>query len=1711
MLSIHKRICVLFGIFVFFSPSLIFAQKWTTKTSMPTARRDLTVSAAGDKIYAIGGLTPSYQYSTANEEYDPSLNSWTSKASIPVSYYYLKSDTVGGKIYVVGREIPISVYEYNPSTNTWTAKSGTTSDRSEYSLASANGKLYIFGGYDNNQTLDTVEEYDPVLETWTTKTSMPTPRSGAAAVAYNGKIYLVGGERTVGFISVFVDSVHVYDPDTDSWEAKGPIPTSRRNLQAQVVDGKLYAIGGYSESYESTVEEFDLVSETWAVSDTMLTARESFGTSIVNNKIYSVGGIGGASSSILSTNEEFNPANPHVPLGLTAVADDGEVNLIWNSNTDTDILQYNIYRSTTNGFSPVPGDSIGRSFHPDTTYTDNSVNNATTYYYRVASIDSNFNMSDYSNQVSATPRDTILPDAPANLAAQPDYEIVTLTWDANSEQDLDYYQIYRSLIPGFTPSVSDSAAIVLKPATSYIDSFLTNYQTYYYVISAFDSSGNESSFSSEVNATPFDSIAPAIPQNLTATGQHHQDSLHWNFVSDADLYYYKIYRSQTGGFTPSSSDSIGIILKPDSTYIDTVVIPGQTYYYIVSAVDSNFNESGFSNEASAVPIDTLAPGIPQNLAVTSGDRFLDLSWDSNAESDMFYYTIYKSRTNGFTPSSSDSIAAIVFPDSTYRDSTVLVDSTYYYVIAAVDSYFNQSDFSAQASGVPYDSTGPAAPQNLTATGGQDHIALVWDPNTENDLLKYIIYRNTSSGFNPSSSDSVTVVFYPDTTYNDSSVINYTTYYYKIAAVDSFNNIGTFSNEASASSFDTLAPAAPQNLAASSGNKQVDLIWDQNTEPDMLYYVVYRSLNNGFTPTSGDSIGVVTFTDTTYTDNSVFNDITYYYKVAAADSSYNYSDFSNQASATPAPVTDYTWQTKSPMNNARSGPISGTINGKIYTVGGWTGAARTPVVEEYDHETNTWAAKTSMISDREDFGGDVLDGHLYIVGGRTNGTRYTTVEAYMPETDSWKTVPSMANVRRELAVATANGKLYAIGGREGGPQYRDHVEEFNPADSSWTTKTAMTTARYGLAAAVVNNKIYLIGGSNAAILNTVEEYDPILDQWTAKTAMPTARRFLTATTISGKIYAIGGESAAGNVDIVEIYNPDTDSWTTGDSMLTVRYKHSAAAVNDVKIYAIGGTIDGVSSFAVNEEYNPPPWQPQDLTANFVTQQIELTWTANIEPDLSYYIVYRSQSFGFTPAVDDIIGEAARDETSFTDTNFVPDTSYYYVLAAVDSAGHESVLSSQASVTTPSISFQLGIPDTLLTNGDTLSMPLTFYGNLDSAEIYSFQFKISYDSNILNGLEVDTSGFGNPITYYTNVVPGSLKVAAYSTENLTGTNRSMTLTFEVDDDAARDTTYLRFSEAYFNEGNPAADTSSARIRIKPRYGDVTGDRTISAYDASYVLQYVVGLQNFSQGQLEKGDVTYNGVVSSFDAYYILLRVIGSISTFPVEDTLFSKISLVQNPDIALNISKEINESELTVKISANNVKNISSLYLNMGFNTSALDYKYSELEEKYADFIHAENSENGNFRLAMAGGSPIKRDGEILTLRFNIKDEESITDENILILNILEINDAVIGKKSIKDETIGLPKTYDLSQNYPNPFNPETSIKYQLPKASKVMLKIFNILGQEVKTLLNETKKAGYYNIKWDGRNNLGLKAASGIYIYRISAGEFIKTRKMVLLK
>jgi hypothetical protein len=101
---------------------------------------------------------------------------------------------------------------------------------------------------------------------------------------------------------------------------------------------------------------------------------------------------------------------------------------------------------------------------------------------------------------------------------------------------------------------------------------------------------------------------------------------------------------------------------------------------------------------------------------------------------------------------------------------------------------------------------------------------------------------------------------------------------------------------------------------------------------------------------------------------------------------------------------------------------------------------------------------------------------------------------------------------------------------------------------------------------------------------------------------------------------------------------------------------------------------------------------------------------------------------------------------------------------------------------------------------------------------------------------------------------------------------------------------------------------------------------------------------------------------------------------------------------------------------------------------------------------------------------------------------------------------------------LPREFSVDRNYPNPFNPSTKIRYQLPNRSEVKLVIYNILGQQVRILVNDVLNAGYYEVEWNGHNDAGVPLASGVYVYRFQAfgssgegGEFQKIQKMILLK
>ncbi len=197
------------------------------------------------------------------------------------------------------------------------------------------------------------------------------------------------------------------------------------------------------------------------------------------------------------------------------------------------------------------------------------------------------------------PGDTTAPAAPTALNATAGNQIANLTWTAPTDPDVKGYNIYRSESTPVETTTPINGA--LATTESYNDTGLTNGVEYYYTVVAVDTSNNQSSPADEASATPqADATPPAAPTGLIATAGNQQVSLSWTPPPDLDLAGYNIYRSTASPVTIDSPINGGTLVS-GTTYLDSGLTNGSTYYYVVTAVDTSVNESEASNEVSATP------------------------------------------------------------------------------------------------------------------------------------------------------------------------------------------------------------------------------------------------------------------------------------------------------------------------------------------------------------------------------------------------------------------------------------------------------------------------------------------------------------------------------------------------------------------------------------------------------------------------------------------------------------------------------------------------------------------------------------------------------------------------------------------------------------------------------------------------------------------------------------------------------------------------------------------------------------------------------------------------------------------------------------------------------------------------------------------------------------------------------------------------------
>jgi N-acetylneuraminic acid mutarotase len=300
------------------------AQKWSRAAPFPEASEELYGIAAGGKLHVFGGLAPGWTPKGLVYEYDPGSDTWTKKKNMPLASHHVALAEVKGKIYVLGgftkpekgptAWVPIdNAWEYDPAADTWKALAPLPTKRGSPNAVVHDGKIYVIGGAGlhpgsketavhparPHRSLGTNEVYDPATNTWEARQPMPTPRNHAAAGLVNGKIYVIGGRIGAAFITRAsnIGIVEEYDPATDQWGALKASMLNPRSAGAWgTYKGRIYVAGGEERSsgpWQRTfraVEAFDPATNRWSMLPDMTFPRHGLAGDILNGKFHLVSG-----------------------------------------------------------------------------------------------------------------------------------------------------------------------------------------------------------------------------------------------------------------------------------------------------------------------------------------------------------------------------------------------------------------------------------------------------------------------------------------------------------------------------------------------------------------------------------------------------------------------------------------------------------------------------------------------------------------------------------------------------------------------------------------------------------------------------------------------------------------------------------------------------------------------------------------------------------------------------------------------------------------------------------------------------------------------------------------------------------------------------------------------------------------------------------------------------------------------------------------------------------------------------------------------------------------------------------------------------------------------------------------------------------------------------------------------------------------------------
>ncbi|MHA1325246.1 MAG: fibronectin type III domain-containing protein, partial [Candidatus Helarchaeota archaeon] len=576
--------------------------------------------------------------------------------------------------------------------------------------------------------------------------------------------------------------------------------------------------------------------------------------------------------------------------------------------TATDFVEYLLYRNSTT----TPWTLLANL--TQNWYLDTGLTNLETYWYMISAVDEVPNPSPNSTAIAGIPQDTVAPPAISTLAIDviPTGNTLNITWNEITASDIYEYRVYRSTTPGFTPGPAYLVNSTLHPTIYYLDTGLTDGQTYYYKVLSVDDDNNYLPAIIQRSGTPADTVPPAQPANFTITNINGSLLLNWTAATEPDFVKYEILRNGSWILVTTIFD------RYTNWYLDDSDNLFDSYYYIYEL--RVYDEVGYDSVSPPLVTPLLSPSgdikPPANVTDLSAVQwgfggYVRLSWTAPASQDIVYYNVYRSNVSGYTPGATTLIGTVPAGTGThyYYDLDETLDgsgaTTYYYRVLPVDDSNNSATGGNEVDFTPSDTIRPDTVLTFNAYSLSDgSIRLAWTASTPPDFAAYYIYRFEAEnypGFSATPENLIAVIPKNNTlTYldNESNLHRSSWYTYKIFVADEVGYKQEFAYTYNQSVEDTFPPSAPTGLIVTNeGTGDIlNITWNSNPELDVDHYDLYR--NSTLNPTFTFVTSILGRETTFYQDTGLTEYENYSYYLKAVDDAGNAGPASSIAPGTP---------------------------------------------------------------------------------------------------------------------------------------------------------------------------------------------------------------------------------------------------------------------------------------------------------------------------------------------------------------------------------------------------------------------------------------------------------------------------------------------------------------------------------------------------------------------------------------------------------------------------------------------------------------------------------------------------------------------------------------------------------------------------------------------------------------------------------------------